>query len=181
MKPTSLFEQVLGDSYSRLPCAVQRFHRLSGHRVLHGWVETRAPATRGARVLAAALGTPRGASRGPIRFELTAQTALETWTRHFPSQTMTSRLRPVRGRIEEHLGAARLTFQLVASRDGLSMQLIGLRFLGLPCPAWMMPRVVAEEHGDGDRLHFHITADLPLVGRVAGYQGHLELRPEESA
>lgn len=41
-----------------------------------------------------------------------------------------------------------------------------LRFLGIPCPAWLWPRLVAEEAGDG--------------GRVVGYRGHLVV-PHETA
>lgn len=181
MSRLSLFEQVLGDGYARLPPAVQRFHRLSGHTVLHGWVETQAPETMLARALAVCLGAPRSASSGPIRFELTSDPTAETWTRHFPTRTMTSSMRLVAGHVEESLGSARLTFSMVPTEGRLSMQLVKMRFFGVPCPTWMLPRIVAEERGIDDQLHFHITAELPFVGRVASYRGHLEVRMKESA
>lgn len=181
MSRLSLFEKVLGDGYARLPAAVQRFHRLSGHTVLHGWVETQAPETLLARALAVCLGAPRSASTGPIRFELTSGPAEETWTRYFPTRTMTSCMRLVAGHVEESLGSARLTFNLVATEGRLSMQLAKMRFFGVPCPTWMLPRIVAEERGTDDQLHFRITAELPFVGRVASYRGHLEVRMKESA
>jgi len=66
----SMYERAMGDSFAELPLAVQRFHRLAGSTVLLGWVETHAPASVFAHVLAYCLGSPRRASNGPIRFEL---------------------------------------------------------------------------------------------------------------
>ncbi len=170
-----MYEQVLGANYANLPLAVQRFHRLTGRIVLHGWVETHAPVSALARVLAYCLGTPRIASSGPLRFELEAGPCIESWTRHFPTQTMTSRMRLVGGQVEERLGTAQLTFNLAAVDGKLKMELARLRFLGVPCPRWLMPRVVADETGTEDQLHFQVVAALPLVGVVASYQGHLDL------
>ncbi len=176
----SLYERVLGASYSQLPMAVQRFHRLAGHTVLNGWVQTQAPSSLPARLLAFCLGTPRRASSGPLSFELDASAEAERWTRHFPTRTMTSRMRLVAGKIQEKLGAARLTFGLSVADGRLRMELEGLRFMGLPCPRWLMPQVVAEETGKDDQLHFRVAAGLPLLGTVAAYDGHLELGPAQA-
>ena len=181
MRPSSLYQQVMGDDFLRLPSAVQRFHRLSGTHHFEGWVETHAPATWMARVLATCLGSPQRATQGRIRFELDASGGTETWTRHFPSQTMRSRLTQQGAFVEERLGAATLRFTLHASGPGLSMALRSMGFLGIPCPRWMLPSVVAEEHGDGDRFHFRVLAALPFVGTVAHYEGHLVLGPETEA
>lgn len=181
MSTLSMYEKVLCDDYAKLPAAVQRFHRLSGHNVLNGRVETQAPQTMLAKVLAACLGTPRSSSSGPIRFELSASPTEERWTRHFPTQAMTSCMRLVDGHIEERLGAAQLTFDLLAAEDRLSMRLAGMRFFGVPCPKRLMPSIVAEERGADDQIHFLVTAELPLVGLVASYRGHLEVSKQESA
>jgi hypothetical protein len=181
LSPPSLYERALGDDYTRLPAAVQRLHRLHGHTVMQGWVETHAPRSLLAQALALCLGAPRRTTRGVMRFELTACPAEETWTRHFPARTMTSSMRWVDGRIEERLGAARLRFDLHAAEDRLSMKLVTMRFLGVPCPRWLLPRVVAQETGAGDCIHFLVTAELPFVGRVIGYRGYLEVGSKEAA
>lgn len=178
MSQLSLYEQVMGASYVRLPTAVQRFHRLSGPRSLEGWVETRAPSNLLARLLAFCLGSPQKSVRGRIRFELDAQPDAEIWVRHFPSKTMMSRLVRSGERVEEQLGASRLRFRLRATDAGLEMELERLHFLGIPCPRWLMPTIVAEEHGDHDQIHFMVSATVPWVGVVASYQGHLVLTPE---
>lgn len=178
----TLYEQLLGPRYRELPLAVQRFHRLAGRHVLHGRVRTRSPATLLSRLLALCLGTPRSDGEGPIRFELEADTGQERWTRVFPAQTMRSVLSPDRGLVLERLGLSRLSFELAPGAQGqLSMRLVRLRFLGLACPRWLMPRITADEFGEGpDVLRFEISASVPWIGRVAAYSGHLKL-PESEA
>jgi hypothetical protein len=171
----SLYEIVLGTHYAQLAPAVQAFHRLAGHVTLHGEVETEPPASRSARWLAWCIRTPRTPTRGPIRFALHATPTEETWTRHFPRHTMRSTLSLHRGRIMEKLGATRLFFVLEAEAGTLRMHLQGVHFLGIPCPAWLRPAVVAEETGHGDRLHFNVRASVPLLGVVAAYRGSLDL------
>ena len=172
----SLYQRVMGESFSRLAPALQRFHNLRGHQMLQGRVRTEAPVGWAARLLARALGTPLQASAGAIRFELFAQASEERWVRHFPQQGMSSVMRLQQGRIVEQLGAARLEFELAEVSGTLQMRLQRMHFFGLPCPRWLQPRILAEERGDGDRLLFHIRAEVPGLGLVSAYRGHLELR-----
>lgn len=181
MNQPSLYECVMGDAYARLATEVQRFHRLAGRHLLHGVVQTDAPANWLAALLARGLGSPLRASSGAIRFELESGPVVETWTRHFPGRTMSSRLRLDAGRLVERLGAARLAFTLAEIDGRLVMRLASLRFLGIPCPAWLRPRIVAEETGAGDQLCFRVEAHVPGVGRVVGYRGHLVLPDERAA
>ena len=53
------------------------------------------------------------------------------------------------------------------------MRLMRLRFLGLRCPSSLMPHVIAQEAGKGDRLEFKVSAVVPLAGLIALYHGHL--------
>lgn len=181
MTTPTLYEQVMGTRYASLAPPLQRFHRMVGHHELHGWVTTQAPASPLARMLAKLLGTPTQAVTGPIRFELKAHTEHEVWTRHFPMRTMTSTLTRDRQHVMEHLGAARLRFALHETEGQLTMRLQKLHFLGLPCPSWLMPTVIAQENGTGNALHFTVTASVPLIGRVADYRGHLDIPMEPVA
>ena len=181
MSPPPLFEAALGARFAELAPALRRFHRLSGRHELQGVVETDPPASTVGRLLAWCLGSPRQSASGAIRFELDAAPEVETWTRHFPARTMRSSLRLVDGRVVERMGPARLVFALDAIDGGLRMRLQAMRFLGIPCPAWLRPRIVAEETGDGSRLHFRIEAAVPGLGRVVGYRGHLAVPDETPA
>jgi hypothetical protein len=169
-----MIEVALGaQAYGRLAPALQRFHRLAGRHALSGQVETAAPETAPARLMAWLLGTPRRAESGPIRFELDAQACEESWTRHFPSRVMRSHMRLSGRQVVEQLGPVRLAFELREAQGRFEMQLRRLHVLGLPCPRWLMPAIVAHETGDGDCLRFHVEARLPLLRLVAHYHGHL--------
>lgn len=173
--PARLFALVMGSTYEQLHPSVRAFHDLHGTHVLHGLVETESADNLTGRILSRMLGTPHRSIQGAIRFVLDAQGTEQTWTREFPGRTMRSKMRLLGGMIVERLGPAELTFSLVADRGCLEMKLESLRAFGLPCPRWLMPRITAREHGEDGRLHFHIRATLPFVGRVTGYRGHLEL------
>lgn len=174
----SMYEQVMGAEFAKLGTSVQKFHRLAGYHELHGWVETMAPRSILAKLLALSLGSPMRMSQGPLRFELRAEPHCEIWTRFFPTQVMRSRLQRREREIVESLGAVRLTFELAATEKRLVMRLLRLHFLGIRCPAWLAPRIVAEETGAGDQLQFRVEASLPFVGVVASYRGHLVLPNE---
>jgi len=92
---------------------------------------------------------------------------------------MTSRMRLDARQIIEQLGAARLTFDLCEADGRLEMRLKRLHFLGVPCPNWLLPQVIAEETGQGDRLHFRVQASLPVIGTVTSYRGHLAIGEKE--
>ncbi len=173
----TLYRQVMGDAFEGLAAAPRHFHNLQGRWTLSGEVRTTPPASGLGRLLAALTGTPRSASTGPIQFELDAAPGRERWHRKFPHQAMQSILSlGPDGLLTERLGAARLGFSLgTMPGGGLRMTLQRMQFLGIPCPRWLMPRVVAEERGEGSRLHFHIRADVPGLGLVAGYDGWLDL------
>lgn len=173
-----MYETVMGPAFGALADPVKAFHRTRGRRTLHGWVRTEAPASWPARLLARCLGTPLDPVSGAIRFELDAAPGCETWVRHFPGKTMRSRMRLVKGELTERLGPTLLHFQLLADDGRLVMRLRALKFLGIPCPRWALPRIVAEEEGRDGHLHFRISAALPLIGQVAGYTGYLTVDAE---
>jgi hypothetical protein len=170
-----LFQQAMGPAFDRLHPALRRFHSQAGRVTLHGHVRTEPPATRLGRLLAWFTRTPAAVQEGAIRFELDAAPLRERWTRHFPSSTMASTLSLRGGEVIERLGAATLAFELREIDGGLAMVLQRMRFLGVPCPRWLMPRIRAEERGEGDSLHFDIQADVPGCGTVVHYRGWLAL------
>ncbi|WP_222432767.1 DUF4166 domain-containing protein [Caenimonas sedimenti] len=168
-----MFESLMGERYRGLHEDVRAFHDLRGTVTLHGEVRTEPAQTPLGALLGLAMGTPRVASSGPLRFELCDVDGAQRWTRHFPHRAMTSRMSVNRGELVERLGPSRLTFKLDEQAGRLHMRLARMHFLGVPCPAWLMPRIVAVEEGGQGRLHFDVSASVPGLGRVVGYKGHL--------
>ena len=171
----SMYETVMGEAFERLSEPLKRFHRSFGSHEFQGFVNVEGPASPLAWLLAVCVGSPLKASQGDIRFVLRAQPGTEVWTRHFPEKTMRSRLAQEGARVVERLGAARLAFDLLEVRGRLEMRLAQMHFLGIRCPEWLMPQVIATEHSKDDALHFRVQASIPLVGIVAHYHGHLEM------
>jgi hypothetical protein len=176
--PPSLYRRAMGGEFDKLALPLQRFHSLAGAHTLQGEVDVEAPTSALARMLAFFMGTPLESTHGAIRFELVAGPDTETWTRHFPGRSMTSRFSAAPTAVVEQMGPARLTFALSQTEGRLKMHLARMQFLRIPCPGWLMPRIVAEESGEADRLHFHVQATVPAIGRVASYRGYLRVPPE---
>ena len=61
------------------------------------------------------------------------------------------------------------------------MRLERMTFGGIPCPAWLRPRLVAEETGEGGCLHLHVQAAVTGIGRVAGHRGWLGVQDATAA
>lgn len=169
----SLFQSLMGEAFGRLAPPLQRFHQLQGRVSLQGRVQTAAPLSRAARVLALCLGTPRETLQGVIRFDVDAGSDRETWTRHFPQQVMRSQMHRDGAHVVETLGPVRLHFSLLERGGALHMQLAAMRFMGLPCPRWLLPVVHAVETARDGALWFDVSAGLPWVGTVCAYRGHL--------
>lgn len=173
----SMYGHVMGAAFHELHPALRTFHSYQGTHHFKGSAQTYAPASFLGRILGRLLGTPRTAQQGDIHFELQATPTCETWIRNYPQMTMSSTLRRVDGRVVEQLGAATLAFDLHADNGALEMRLVKMRFFGISCPKWLMPKVVAREYGEGDTLHFDVRADLPLIGTVTRYTGSLCIIP----
>lgn len=179
MSGLSMYEQAMGADYARLHPTVQRFHRLAGEQQLQGEVRCAPAAHWLGRLLAWTMRAPRHAVQGPLRFELRAASRQEHWVRHFPGCTMQSTLRLRGAEVVEQLGPATLHFGLGEQDGRLVMRLKRMRFAGVPCPRWLMPRITAQERADeAQRFCFEVEARVPGLGTVVSYQGHL-LVPQE--
>jgi len=147
---TSLYEMLLGESCSNVASAIQRAHprelpiERSGHfDITHG---------RGflARFLARWLKLPLAGTAVPTQLRVERKESCEIWRRKFGSFPLESTQHvPCAGRLFERFGKIEFRFK-VDARDG------GIRFhqiraaicvgrCKLPLPAWLGPRVDAQE------------------------------------
>jgi Domain of unknown function (DUF4166) len=141
----SLYRQVLGEAFERLPPAVQRLHDHTESVSYVGVVDVRGPENFLGKILARLLGTPMQSGHGPITFDLKISLATERWTRRFATNVMSSTFSTANGLLIEKLGAATLHFKLEATKDMLEMKIVSMSFLGIPSPKWLLPRIVGEE------------------------------------
>ncbi|WP_426175714.1 DUF4166 domain-containing protein [Massilia sp. TWR1-2-2] len=173
----SVYRQVLGADFNLLAVELQRFHSMAGRALLTGKFSVQGPDNHAGRLVSALFTLPKAASEAPFKFELDANARQETWRRHFPGRSMVSRMHAGPGMLVERFGPISFYFRLKTSDGQLSMLLQSVTVLGVPSPRFLMPKVSARESGADGRLHFSVSAHLPVVGLLAEYRGYLELSP----
>lgn len=176
MSDLPIYRQILGNAFADLDGPVQRFHALQGQHRLRGRCTVSGAEHPLGRLLCGVLRLPRAATEEAFEFELDASATQETWTRHFPSRTMRSRLQatPER-RLRERLGPALLEFTLDVAEGSLRMQLECILVFGVRWPRRWFPTVWAIECGDAGRFCFDVGARLRAFGSLVAYSGYLDL------
>ena len=171
----AVFEALLGPRLETLPPTVRQLHREGAARTWEG----RATVTRGSslpsRIAGALTGLPPAAVDAPLKVSMVPTATGERWIRRFGEHTMASELRAHGGLLCERLGPNEFGFELEADADGIRWQLRRVRFLGLPLPLAWFRGVAASEFEREGRYRFTVSASMPLVGKLIGYDGWLEL------
>jgi hypothetical protein len=123
---------------------------------------------------------PKTTAETRFQFELDAGASQETWRRHFPGRLMASKMRIGAGVLVECFGPINFHFRLQPDQAQLKMLLQSVTVVGIPAPKFMMPTVHAQETGAQGKLHFSVSARLPLVGLLAEYRGYLDIERDGS-
>jgi len=173
MTPT-LFQQVLGAAFFRLP---ERLRQLHGVRGRARWVGE-ATIVRGrnplGRLCAAVAGLPGARAAVPTSVEFDCTGRGETWRRDFGGARMVSRLTCRGGLLRERMGPVEFRFALHANDGALWWTVRRVRLFGLlPLPASLFDGVRCRERERGGRYEFLVEATLPLAGQVIRYEGWL--------
>jgi len=169
-----LYQRILGAAFSTMPETTRRLHRGMPAIVAEGQALVQPASSAFNRLLARCLGMPVVAGEVPLRVVIEQRNGREYWSRHFAGKTMRSEMREIGGLIAESFGPFTIRMRLVAHADGLDMQRVDGRFLGMPIPSFLLPKIRAEERVDATGRHlFHVEIDLPLLGRLVAYRGHL--------
>lgn len=172
---TSVYRTHLGTAFDRLPEAVRRFHSLAGRHRLSGTVSISGAESLVGRLLALCAGLPPSGPQQEFAFELDARPDRELWVRCFPGRTMRSVLAARGDWLCESFGPIRLWFKLEAREDRLLMHLHFATFAGLRLPAFLYPRVRAEEYEADGHFHFDVDAYFPGRKLLVAYKGRLSL------
>lgn len=173
MSASSVFRQVLGCVFDRLPPQSQRVHDARPHKKLVG----RADVERGSHwlvgVLARIASLPPTANDIPLTVTIDAHDSAEIWSRNFSGHVMRSRLWANGNLLAERLGPITLLFALSVEHESLKWRVVGARYLGAPLPSsWFSGATASEQVVDG-RYTFDVRATLPLVGLLVRYRGWL--------
>jgi len=172
----SLYQQLLGADFDRMPDALRELHRLSSSSEFAGDAEVIAGDHWLARLLALCTGLPTRSRRCRVRVRvrIDIDPAGETWHRDFDGHRFHSRMSRAKAHLVERLGPHRIGFQLQADANGLRMLPVSWRLLGIPLPRALWPRVDASEQARDGRFHFDVATSFPWIGRVVHYRGWLQ-------
>ena len=80
-------------------------------------------------------------------------------------------LRKPRGWIVEKFGPFSFDLALPQSDGRVDLAMSGARFLGVPLPRMLWPKIKAFETAEGERFLFDVEIGLPLIGRLVRYRG----------
>jgi hypothetical protein len=172
----SLFQQVLGSSFSQLPAVTQKLHRGWPAVIASGSVTVRPASSILGRLIARIFGLPAaGNGEMPLQVVIESRNGREYWIRRFGQHAMRSIMRAEAGLIEESFGPVSIAMQLVATHEGLDMRPVRGRVAGLPLPRFLLPTVVAREAGKDGQHVFNVDIGLPIIGRLVAYHGSLSV------
>ncbi len=119
---------------------------------------------------------PRSGMDQPVTLVTQIRGTRWIWSRDFAGHKTRSELSYDAGRdcVIERIGGLTIRMRPVVSQGVISIEIIGLKVFGLPCPASLLPRSVSCEWQDEEgRFRFDVSASLPWLGRLIRYHGWL--------
>ena len=180
----SLYEMLLGELWSNVASAVQRAHprelpieRIGSFDITHGCGFL-------ARFLGRFSKLPAAGRAVPTRLSVERKGGGEIWRRKFATFPLESKQHvPRAGILVERFGTIEFRFKVQAMDGGIVFRqtraAICVGRCRLPLPAWLGPRVDAQEMpGETEnQTRVRVTVRLPIVGLLIDYQGRIE-QPE---
>jgi hypothetical protein len=172
----SLFANILGTSFNRLPKSIQRVHDHDSCIVLKGQCTIERGKGIAVAIIARAAALPPSGVNVPLTVTITRdQRQREIWERNFSGHIMRSRLWQQSDLLAERLGLMTLLFALSEQGGAIIWTVRGARLLGIPLPtAWFAQSTASESEVNG-RYCFDVQASLPMIGRLIHYRGWLEV------
>jgi Domain of unknown function (DUF4166) len=169
----SLYAQLLGAAFERLPPLLQSLHDERPRKRYAGRCTVRRGEGWLARLIARIAALPQAHGDGPVSIEIECDAAGETWVRRFGEHEMRSVLRSRERALEERLGLMALTFELIAEGQRIVWRFKRARVLFLPLPISWFAACTATETIAEERYCFDVRAEIRGVGLIVHYTGWL--------
>jgi len=177
-KTNYVFETVLSNDFNSLQEPVRLLHAPDGPTVWKGQTKAEGPANLLGKLagLVAGVNVKTGVTDTVVT--ITPTSTGEVWERNFGGRKFKSRLVPGKGKNEhlmmEHFGPLKFALALVTEKDRLYFVPRRWFFLGIPMPKIFIPGGETYETVTDGKFEFNVDLRVPLIGRVAKYQGWLE-------
>ena len=170
-----IFQLILRDSYGKLPEVVRRFHEV---RIgsFDGRAEAKGSASTMARLWRSLIGLPQPAADSALTVRVLRTETQERWLRQFNGNQFSSTLTRIRSQnlLCENFGLFSFYFTLRAGSERLHWTLQRWSFLGIPMLDGLGPDISVWEGTTAEGHYgFGVKVELPLVGLLLDYTGHL--------
>jgi hypothetical protein len=170
---TTLYQSVLGDRFTTLPPALQRFHACEGARA-QGYLRVQRGRRLIARLAGWIMGLPPAGERLTTSLQVTTENGREVWTRRFSNSRRAMITRQWRdgASLVESAGPCRTYFELASEPDGMRFVQQRCTLLGLPLPSALAPQAQARAwSSDSEGWEMEVRISLPVVGLLVVYAG----------
>ncbi len=179
MKRQPLFQQTMDRLFQRLPKPVKDQHGAVDILLSHGRCDIERGAAWASRVVGWLFRFPPAGRDLPTLVTVIAERGREIWHRDFGGEGIFTVLEPAlrtdtptgKPTIVERFGIVTFDLQIGEVPDGISLEVVGMRALGIAVPRWLWPRLRAVEHAEAQRFHFDIDIDLSWGAKLIHYRG----------
>jgi hypothetical protein len=167
---THLYEQLLGQSFSKLPLTMRRFHTCVRASATGSFSVCRTPgwfSTLAARFFR----LPPQGENVAVLLDVTALRDGERWRRRFGAARFDTVQYFAGGRLLERAGLVTITFDVRADGTGMSFTSVSCSFAGLRVPRWLAPTIEATTSATPVGWSMEVRVSAPHVGLVERYSG----------
>ena len=169
----SLYQELLGPKYLKLPPVVQKMHEVDGEVHAAGTGSVDRGSHPLSRLLAWLLGMPKAGTWMPVHITFRHDDTGEWLIRDYDGSVLTTHQgageNADAGMLLEGFGPVRLVIALDVEDGALAFTLRSVRLFGLVLPRALWPRLQAyESEVDGWYISY-VDIGLPLVGRLIRY------------
>ena len=174
-RPAPLFRRAMGEAFTRLPPAVRRMHDRVTSFQAHGRADIAIARNPVAHLLRLFGLLPRPGTDVPTRVAFAIEDGRERWSRHFGAFNGSSVLDQAGDdHVRERFGPIVGKLRLIADGEGLTMEVAGFRYFGLPVPRFLWLRAWGLEGVNAEgRFTFDVGIGLPLGIGLVTYRGWL--------
>lgn len=172
------FQKTLSNNFNNLPERVRALHAPDGPQIWQGQAKTQGPSNALGRLAGLIAGVRVKTETVPVQFTVTPSIKGEVWERDFGGRKFKSRLKSGRGKnaflMMEHFGPLKFALALVIKGDRLYFIPRRWFFLSIPMPQFLLPGGETYETVTDGKFEFNVDLKVPVIGRIAKYQGWLE-------
>ena len=172
------FEKILCNEFNNLNNQVRVLHSPNGQTIWKGRTQAEGPSNVLGKLAGLVAGVNVKTGETNTTVTITPTPKGEVWERNFGGRTFKSRLTPGKGKNEylmmEHFGPLKFALALAHKNDRLYFIPRRWFFLGIPMPQFLLPKGDTYETVADGKFEFHVDLQVPIIGRVAKYQGWLK-------